>query len=264
MTLRRTMLKAAALSSVLAATRAVAQPARRRTYMLVHGAWHGGWCWARVAERLTAAGHRVYTPTQSGLGERRHLLRADITLDLFITDLVNVIEAEELSDIYLVGHSFGGRPIAGVADRMPQRLKRLVFLDAGLPDPGKSVFDGFPPAVRDARIKSAQESSGGLSFPPPPALSFGVTVPEDAAWLERRMTPHPFGTYVTPMTLEHPIGNGLPCTYIRCIEPAYSVIDPSGAYAKSRSDWQYLELKSGHDAMVIAPGPLTEILLALA
>ena len=261
---RRTLLRAAALSTALAASPALAQPAVPRTYMLVHGAWHGGWCWAKVADRLRAAGHRVYTPTQTGLGERKHLLRADISLDVFITDLVNAIEAEELNDVILVGHSFGGRPIAGVADRAPQRLKRLVFLDAGLPDPGKSVFDGFPSSVRDARIKAAQDFRGGLSFPPPPAGSFGVTAPDDVAWLERRMTPHPYGTYVTPMTLDHPIGNGVPCTYIRCIEPAYAVVDPSGAYAKSRADWQYLEIKSGHDAMVIAPGPLSEMLLALA
>ena len=103
-----------------------------------------------------------------------------------------------------------------------------------------------------------------MSVPAPKAASFGVTEPADATWLERRMTPHPLSTYTTPMNLKNPIGNGLPVTYIRCTEPKYAVVDPSGAYAQSRKDWQYVELKTGHDAMVIMPGPLTDILLAVA
>jgi len=266
MTTRRSLLKAGMLApaAALAEGRDLAAAPDPRTYMLVHGAWHGGWCWSRVADRLRAAGHRVYTPTQTGLGERRHLLHKDITLDVFVEDIVNVIEAEELDQVILVGHSFGGRSVAGVADRIPQTLRRLVFLDAGLPDSGKSVFDGFPPAIREARIKAAQEFSGGVSFPPPAPKEFGVIDPADAAWLARRMTPHPYGTYTTPMTLANPIANGVPCTYIRCVEPAYPVVNPSGAYAKSRADWQYLEIKSGHDAMVIAPAALAEMLMGLA
>ena len=263
MTTRRSVLKGAAAVPVLAMP-TLASAQARRTYMLVHGAWHGGWCWARVADRLIAAGHRVFTPTQTGLGERKHLMRKGISLDDFVTDMTNVIEAEELSDIYLVGHSFGGRSVCGVADRMPERIKRLIFLDAGLPQPGKSVFDGFSPNVREARIKAAQEFSGGLSVPAPKAASFGVTETADAAWLERRMTPHPLSTYTTPMNLKNPIGNGLPVTYIRCTAPKYTVVDPSGAYAQARKDWQYVELATGHDAMVIVPGPLADILLGVA
>jgi pimeloyl-ACP methyl ester carboxylesterase len=234
-----------------------------RTYVLVHGAWHGGWCWVRVTERLVAAGHRVFTPTQTGLGERKHLLSAAITPDTFTDDIANVIETEELDDVILVGHSFGGRSIAGVADRMPQRLQHLVFVDASLPESGKSALDQTLPELRDARIKAAQESSGGLSIPPPPAAAFGVTEPDDAAWVERRLTPHPFATYDRPAVLDNPIGNGVPATYIRCIDPAFANTASSADYAKSRADWQYLEIATGHDAMVTAPAELTKMLLAV-
>jgi pimeloyl-ACP methyl ester carboxylesterase len=233
-----------------------------RTYVLVHGAWHGGWCWVRVAERLIAAGHRVFTPTQTGLGERKHLLSTAITPDTFTDDIANVLEAEELDDVILVGHSFGGRSISGVADRMPQRLQHLVFVDASLPESGKSAFDQTLPDIREARVKAAQDFSGGLSIPPPPAAAFGVSDPGDVAWVERRLTPHPFTTYDLPAVLKNPIGNGVPATYIRCVAPAFANTASSADYAKSRADWQYLEIATGHDAMVSAPAELSEMLLA--
>jgi pimeloyl-ACP methyl ester carboxylesterase len=238
--------------------------AEQRTYMLVHGAWHGGWCWRRVADRLLSAGHRVFTPTQTGLGERKHLLSADITPETFTHDILNVIEAEDLEDVFLVGHSFAGRSVSGVADRAPQRLRRLVYLDAGLPESGKSSFDLMAPEVRAARIEAARKSSGGLTIPPPPAAAFGVTDAADAAWVERHLTPHPTATYAMPMVLNHPLGNGVPATYIRCTKSAYSNTAKSVEYAKSRSDWQYLEIRAGHDAMVSAPAELTEMLLGVA
>ena len=125
--------------------------------VLVHGAWHGGWCWSRVADRLRSAGHRVFTPTQTGMGERRHLLSKDITLDTFTADIVNAIEAEELSDIILVGHSFGGNAISGVADTIPGRIRHLVYLDSLMVEGGKAPFDTLrrrmssPPAARPRR-----------------------------------------------------------------------------------------------------------------
>ena len=234
-----------------------------RAYVLVHGAWHGGWCWVRVSERLIAAGHRVFAPTQTGLGERRHLLSDAITPGTFTDDIANVIEAEELDDVILVGHSFGGRSISGVADRMPQRLRHLVFVDASLPESGKSAFDQTLLELREARIKAAQESSGGLSIPPPPAAAFGVTEPDDATWVERRLTPHPFLTYDLPAMLKNPIGNGVPATYIRCVAPAFANTTSSAEYAKSRSDWRYLEISTGHNAMVTAPVELAEMLLGV-
>jgi len=233
------------------------------TYVLVHGAWHGGWCWARVAERLVDAGHRVFTPTQTGLGERKHLLNPAITPETFVDDIANVLEAEELNDVILVGHSFGGHSVCGVADRMPQRIRHLVFLDASLPESGKSAFDQTLPDLREARIKAALEFNGGLSMPSPSAAVFGVTDPDDAAWVERRMTPHPLATYNLLAVLKNPIGNGVPATYIRCVAPAFANTASGAEYARSRSDWRYLEIATGHDAMVTAPAELTEMLLAV-
>ncbi|MBS0245324.1 MAG: alpha/beta fold hydrolase [Proteobacteria bacterium] len=235
----------------------------QRIYVLVHGAWHGGWCWRRVADRLAAAGHRVFTPTQTGLGERRHLMSASVGMDTFIADVANLIDMEDLADVILVGHSFGGRTITGVANCMPQRLRRLVFLDAALPENGKSAFDLMAAEVRDARLKAAQDFDGGLSLPPPKASAFGISDPDDADWIERHLTPHPLATYTQPMMLEHPIGNGVPATYIRCTAPGYANTLASADYAKARPDWQYLEITTGHNAMVSAPAELTAMLLAL-
>src|SRR5687767_4165040 len=137
---------------------------RDRTYVLIHGSWHGGWCWARVAELLGAAGHRVYSPTQTGLGERSHLLSPGITLDTFVTDLVNVLEWEDLTDAILVGHSFGGIAITGAADRVPHRIRHLVYLDSLILRDGESAFSVFPPDVVEARRKLAQDFSGGVSI----------------------------------------------------------------------------------------------------
>jgi pimeloyl-ACP methyl ester carboxylesterase len=231
--------------------------------VLVHGAWHGGWCWSRVIPRLIAAGHRVFAPTQTGLGERAHLLSTAITPDTFIEDIVNVIAAEELSDVVLVGHSFGGRSICGVADRMPERLHRLVFVDAALPESGKSAMDLTLPELRAERLKLAQDSSGGLSIPAPGAAAFGVTDAADAAWVERRLTPHPLATYTLPLMLKHPVGNGVPATYIRCTDPAYANTAASAAYAQAQPGWTYLEIATGHDAMVTAPAELTQMLLVV-
>ena len=251
------------LNDALASCREVSAPSSPKAFVLVHGGFHGGWCWTRVAGLLIAAGHRVFTPTNTGLGERRHLLSQEVTLETFITDVMNVIEAEELEGIYLVGHSFGGRTVTGVADRMPAQIARLVLLDTNVVVSGRSALDGISPEILDARLLAAREFSGGLTFPVPPAESFGVTESRDIAWLTRRMTPHPVATYMTPIHLNHPVGNGLPCTYVRCTQPRYPVVDAGGTYAKSREDWQYLEIATGHDAMVTAPGLLADLLLGL-
>lgn len=137
------------------------QADRPRTYVLVHGGSHGGWCWRDVATVLRAAGHVVFTPTQTGLGERRHLMGPGITLDTFVEDIANLIEAEELDDVCLVGHSFGGCSVVGVAERVPQCLRHIVFVDAIIPASGQSVMSGFPADVREARIAAAQQFSAG-------------------------------------------------------------------------------------------------------
>jgi pimeloyl-ACP methyl ester carboxylesterase len=233
-----------------------------RTFVLVHGLFHGGWCWRRVADPLRAAGHRVFTPTLTGLGERAHLLDDRVGLDTFVADILGVLEAEELADVVLVGHSFGAVPVLGAADRAADRLDGLVLLDGLLPTPGRSAFDELAPDVVAERLRAAERFSGGLALPPVPPARFGVTDPDDVAWMQRRFTPHPIRTYRDPLCLANPLGNGLACTYLACTDPPYPVIARSHEQARSRPDWTYKELPTGHAAMVMAPSLVVEALLA--
>jgi pimeloyl-ACP methyl ester carboxylesterase len=242
--------------------RAGPAPGKTKTFVLLHGAWHGGWCWSRVAEPLRAAGHRVYTPTQTGLGERSHLISKNITLDVFVQDLVNVFEWEDLNDVILVAHSFGGTAATGAADRIPNRIRHIVYFDSLILQPGQRAFDAMPADVAEARRKLGQESSGGVVVPVPDAKAFGITNPADAAWLKAKCTPHPLQTYETPLTLKNPIGNGLPVTYV-AVKPDYSPTVAARQYAKTRKDWNYIELEAAHDAMVDQPQAVIDIISRL-
>jgi pimeloyl-ACP methyl ester carboxylesterase len=182
------LVAAAAGSFSLAAAAIAAAQASSKTYVLVHGAWHGGWCWKEVAEALRGMGHRVSTPTQTGLGERKHLLSKDITLDTFTVDIVNHIEAEELNGVILVGHSFGGTSITGAADKISNRIRHLVYLDSVILENGQSVFSVLPPDVVAARRKTVAEQGQSIFIPPPPPTAFGI--PENYAsadWVKRRL-----------------------------------------------------------------------------
>lgn len=234
-----------------------------RTYVLVHGAFHGGWCWRRVQMRLEQRGHRVFAPSQTGLGDRHHLLSRDITMETFVADVVNLIMSEELQDVILVGHSFGARTVVGVADQIPDRLHHLVFLDGGFPVSGRSRLEEMPVDVREARIVAAERFSGGISVPPPPAKAFGLSNPADIAWVERHLTPHPLSVDAAPQWLDHEIGNGLPCTYVRFTGPTFERVGPSADYAREHEHhgWRYLELPGGHDAIIANPEPVSDVLL---
>lgn len=232
--------------------------------MLAHGSWHGGWCWRPVADRLRAAGHRVFTPSYTGMGERAHLLSGSITIDTFIEDLVQVIQAEELRDVILVGHSFGGVPITGVADRIPERIGHLVYFDSVVLESGQDGFSNYPREEAEARIAAAGKATGGLAVPAPDPLPpvWGIVqgTPE-YKWVKRRLTPHPLGSYTTPLKLGHPIGNGLPRTYIHCTGPSYPVLDSSRELVKSQAGWNWLEIAAPHEAHITHPRLLTEVLL---
>ncbi len=233
-----------------------------KTFVLLHGAWHGGWCWERVAGPLRARGHRVTTPTQTGLGERSHLMSPDIDLSVFTADLVNHLLWEDLTDVVLVGHSFGGNAISGAAEAVPGRIARLVYLDALVPVSGRTPFDSYPAGVAARRIRQAEQTSGGLSIPPPPAAAFAVTGAADAAWLEAHLTPHPLHTFTTSQTFRDQPGNGLPVEYIVCNDPVYrGPLDSVRARVGSLG-WPVTEIATGHDAMVTAPEALVDILEA--
>jgi pimeloyl-ACP methyl ester carboxylesterase len=213
-------------------------------------------------DKLRAAGHAVLTPTCTGLGERTHLLSRDITLDTFTTDIANVIEAEELSDVILVGHSFGGSPTSGVAERMPNRIKHLIYLDSLMVLPGKAPFDSLPSEVVAARKKAAQDTSGGLSLPNPAPSVFGIPDGADAEWVTRRLTPHPISTYESKLNIKGPVGNNLPRTYIHCTNPSYAALEASRVWVKQQG-WHWMEISTGHDAMVTAPDELSTMLAGI-
>ena len=236
----------------------------QRSYVLVHGAWHGGWCWRRVADRLVSAGHRVFAPSLTGLGDRRHLLSRETNLDTHIRDIIEIIEAEELREVILVGHSYGGIVITGVAAQIPQRLRQLVYLDAVLVEDGDSWSSAHAPDTVAARRKSAQESSGGSTLPALKSSLFGVTDADDQAWVDRHLTPHPFSTYEQRMHWGGPIGNHLSKVYVDCTEPAMASLAAMKNGYRGKTEWPFIGIKTGHDAMVTAPKELAEILLRFA
>lgn len=235
----------------------------RKTYVLIHGSWLGGWSWRRVTDRLRAEGHTVFTPTMTGVGERRHLISHQITLETWVDDTVAVLESEELSNVILVGHSFGGRVVTGVADRVPDRLRAVVFLDSALAESGKSLLDQLPAEARAKRVASAS-SSGGMSIPPPSAFDLGVLDPADQAWVDRRMTPQPFGTNAAAITYNSPIGGGKPVTFVEFTDPVYPASQRAAAFAKSQKNWTIASLATGHMAMISAPSALANLLSRIA
>ncbi len=233
----------------------------RRPYVLVPGAWHGGWCWHQVAKRLSAAGHRVYAPTLTGLGERAHLLTPQTDLETHIIDIVSVIAAEELEDVVLVGHSYAGLVITGVADRIPESLAHVVYLDAILVKPGESSLSVQSGEFAD-RIKKLQ-AAGSLVLPPPRAAALGIPESDpQSAWVERRMTPHPLATLTQPLILNRGGADSLPRVYIDCVKPSiFGPVNPFAQKARAQTGWTVATMETGHDAMITAPDALTRLLL---
>ncbi len=233
--------------------------------VLVHGAWHGAWCWGRVLPLLRADGARAHAVTLTGVGERAHLLSSTVNLQTHIQDVIGLIEAEELARVLLVGHSYAGMVITGVADRMqrlqPGLLARLVYLDAAVPCPGDSWSSHHSDETRQARIEAAK-ASGGLSFPAPDAALFGLAG-EDRDWVNRRQTPQPFRLYQQPLDFDEALVAQIPRTFIDCSQPALATIAPARARVRSEPGWQVLEMATGHDPMVSQPVQLAELLLAL-
>jgi pimeloyl-ACP methyl ester carboxylesterase len=235
------------------------------TFVLVHGAWHGGWCWQRVADRLRSGGHKVFTPTLTGLGERSHLLRpsSDLRIDIgtHITDVVNVMKWERLTDIVLCGHSYGGFVISGVAEQMASAIRSIVFLDAFLPNDGDTTRSLTSAAVQDA-IRSALDS-GAIGMPPRPAEFFGVNA-ADRAWVDGLCTPQPIGTFTYRIALTGARETIARKTYIRAKNYANPGFDRAVATVKADLSWRCHEVASGHDVMVDAPERLSELLVEAA
>lgn len=258
---RRTILNLAVGAAAAAGLpeHSAARAADPKTFVLVHGAFHGGWCWAQVAERLRAKGHRAFTPTFTGVGERAHLLNPTIDLQTFIQDVIAVVEAEELQGVTLVAHSFRGYVASGVIDRIPGRIASAIYLDAPMGSNGVSVLGEAPADVRQARLAAASEVNGTRVIAPPSSTAFGLSDAAQVAWVNRRMTPMPLKAYNTPLALKGPPGGSQPKRFIRCVEPALPNIEASAQYAREHG-WKYSELQTGHDAMVSMPDQLAEML----
>jgi pimeloyl-ACP methyl ester carboxylesterase len=241
-------------------------------FVLVHGAWHGGWCWRRVVDALHAQGHRAHAVTLTGVGERAHLLSPAITLETHVADVAGLIEAEELQRVVLAVHSYAGMIGTAIADRMPQRLKHLVYVDAVVPRPGESWSSTHAGATREARLAAAQ-ASPDFAFPPPDPSVFGLA-DADHAWVRRRQTPHPGHTYQGTLAFDPKRVAGVPRTFIDCIRPRLGTIDAIRPRVRDANFWdgawaggagmRVVELETGHDPMVSAPQELTRLLVGCA
>lgn len=238
-------------------------------FVLVHGAWHGGWCWRDVVPQLTGAGHRVHAVTLTGVGERMHLMTPAITLETHITDVANAIEMEEMDQVVLVVHSYGGMIGTAIADRMPQRLRHLVYVDAVVPKPGESWASTHASATREARLVAA-EASPDFSFPPPDPAIFGLSASQ-YEWVKRRQTPHPGHTYQATLDFDPRRVAAIPRTFVSCTAPALATIDAVRQRVTDRSFWdgawhsgggaRIVEMKTGHDPMISAPAEFARLLL---
>lgn len=238
-------------------------------YLLVHGAWHGAWCWQRVLPGLIRAGHRAHAVTLTGVGERAHLLSPAIDLETHIQDVMAAMDAEELDDVVLVVHSYAGMLGTAVADRRPERLRHLVYLDAVLPKPGECWSSTHASATRKTRIAAAQ-ADPLRSFPAPDPSVFGLS-DADHAWVKRRQTPHPGGPYTQMLDFDPQRVASVPRTFINCTEPPLGTIDISRLRMVDPKFWdgawlpdsQVIEMKTGHDPMVSDPHGLLALLLNL-
>ena len=241
-------------------------------FILVHGAWHGGWCWRRVVQALWAAGHRAHAVTLTGVGERAHLLSAAITLETHITDVLQAIAAEEMDEVVLAVHSYAGMIGTAIADRMPDRLRHLVYVDAVVPAPGESWSSTHASATREARMAAAQ-ASADFSFPPPDPAVYGLAG-TDREWVSRRQTPHPGHTYQATLDFDPRRVAKVARTFISCTQPALATIDAIRPRVVDAGFWggawiggggsRVIELKTGHDPMISAAQELTLALQSCA
>lgn len=230
------------------------------TFVLVHGAWHGGWVWQRVTPALRAAGHDVHAPTLTGVSDRAHLLSPAVGLGTHVQDVVALIEAYDLRDVVLVGHSYAGQVVTGVADRVPGRVARRVYLDAFVGDDGDAAVDLLPQTVAGHYRESVAGPGFGWLIPVRSLTVLGVTGEADLAWLSPRLTPHPWLSYTEPLRLTADRRAGaVPAAFIECTD-WMRVFQPQAERAAARG-WPVHHIAASHEAMVTAPGELAALLL---
>ena len=231
--------------------------------VLVHGAYHGGWCWRDLRPLLEAKGHRVYTPTLTGLGERAHLARPEVGLETHVEDILALYRYEDLSDTLLVGHSYGGLVVGMVADRLPERIDTLVYLDALVPKDGMSLIALQAPE-RVEGWRQAAKASGGWLIPPPGCAFYGVTDPAQQAWADARCTPQPWKTLFDKAVMSGQAGPVGKTVYIRCQHQTLDYMEQFAEQARSAPGWDLHFLDSVHDCMITDPDKLAALLLPYA
>ena len=227
-------------------------------FVLVHGAWHGGWCWSDVERHLRARGHETHAPTLTGLGERSHLLDANIDPDLHVQDVVNTILWRELTEVVLVGHSYGGMIVTGVADRIPDRIEALAYLDAFVPEEsGVSLFSKANPE-RMARFQE-QIEQGAIAVEPD-LIHVWTDNPEKQTWLREMCTPQPVGTLRSGVTLSGHEKKICRKCYIIAERNHPSAFWNEYEKVKLRPGWVSKRIGANHDAMIEEPVQLAELL----
>lgn len=235
------------------------------TFVLVHGGGHGGWCYRKVAALLRAAGHDVHTPTLTGLAERAHLLRPDIDLETHIEDVAALVRFEDLHDIVLVGHSYGGMVVTGVADRLADRIADLVYLDAAHPRDGESLVDVAPDQMAMLRASLRVENGVELAMWPMPGLAgfLGITDPDDAAWTDAKLTPHPWACFTQKLRLRNgDAARRIRRTNINCTEALAN--SPPDRRARQLDGDRDFEIDTGHDLMITEPRAVADMLIEIA
>lgn len=227
-------------------------------FVLVHGAWHGGWCWKKVKALLNKRGYDVYTPTLTGLGERSHLLKADINLDTHIQDVVNVIEYEDLNNVVLVGHSYAGMVVTGVADRIPSRISHLLYLDAFMPDNGKALKDYTPPPPPGLPQNTSPEA--WKVAPRETAKAWGIREENNIVWAQKRLGPQSGATFGQPLVMSAPLSEKITKGFVLLTNDSPWFLE-AAQRARSRSYHYFEMLKGGHDAMISEPEEVGNILI---
>jgi pimeloyl-ACP methyl ester carboxylesterase len=230
------------------------------TIVLIHGSWHGGWCWQKLVPLLRHHGHDVYTPTLTGMGERSHLLGEQADIERHIRDILQFLFYEGLRDVIMVGHSYGGVIISGVAEQAADRIARLVYLDAFIPRDGDSLFSMRPPEFANYFRDRAEKEGDGTLLPALPPEEFGVRDPEDVAWMRPRLCPVRLETFADPVRVPTAAAERLARSYIFCTESGFG----AEAERAKQEGWDYYELQTGHDPMVTMPHELSAVLLSCA
>jgi len=232
------------------------------TFVLVHGAWQGGWAWSRLAPLLEAEGHQVYAPTLTGLAERASQISKDVNLSTHVEDVSRLIIAGDLDDVVLVGHSYGGMVISGVAELIAERVKSFVVLDGFVPEDGKAMREYWPASVVSWLDKEAS-ISGGISVPPLPAQSLAVEK-ENQAFVDGHATPQPYGTFNEVIRLSGARDRIENKTYIRATKFRSHPFDAFVKQLQADPGWRMLTIETGHVPMIDAPVKLAELLVQTA